>query len=586
MFLRWWKKEEPAFKLGREIDSSLIKDVLSAAKKISPSYIIKNRLMISQLVIQLVFVIVALRIFDIAGLDSSRRPSNAELPAAERADIYDRSGEYSIASDLSAVDAYAEPYRIIDARKAAVGLAKIFKNLSEEYFYNKLTDKKPFVYLKRNISPPEQFAVNGLGEAAINFEKSFLRGYFTKNVFSHVVGYTDIDNNGISGIEKVYDEQLKAGQPVYLSIDGVVQDIVRQNLADGMKKFKAKGAMAILSNVHTGEILAMSKLPDFNPNDVSSAKSDDLFPALTRGLYEMGSSFKLFNTAAALDYGIIEDPYKPEYDTSKTIRVGRIPFTEPHPRPNLLNAVEVLQYSSNLGSIQIALKMGVDKQKEFLRKLGFMERVPLALPELETPRPNDWNADVHMATIAFGYGLQISPLHLSVALNALVNGGYYVMPRLLALEENEMPTGFRVMKQSTSDWIRHMMRIVVRNGTARRANVKGFDVGGKTGTVRKVVDGKYNETNQVRTVFASAFPMLEPKYSLVVIMDEPQGLPENAGYNDSSYNAVVVAKNIIEQVVYRLGVEVVSEKDVVEEMEKYKNKSSVVAPPAEEIREI
>jgi cell division protein FtsI (penicillin-binding protein 3) len=485
-----------------------------------------------------------------------------------RVDIVDREGMI-LSTNLPTVNLYADPKYVIEPKRTAEELIKVFPDLEYDKLYARLTSSRRFIYIKRGLTPKEQFKINSLGLYGLNFEKGEKRAYLQGNLFSHIIGYVGIDNNGLAGMERFLDrtlydedapgveegivEKVDGRKSIRLSIQAGVQDTTKNVLQKAIEDYHAIGGAAIIMNVHTGEILSMVSLPDYDPNDLSAVTDtqNQMLNKATLGVYEVGSIFKIFSAATALDSGIVN--MDTSYDVSKPIKIGGFVINDFHALHRELSLPEVLIYSSNIATAHMMLEVGADIQQEYLKKFGFFNRVDFEIPERGAPLlPKQWR-DVNTATISFGHGLSVSPLHTVVALAAMVNGGIYIKPTIIARTKGGV-VGQRVISRETSDNIRKMMRLVVEQGSGKQANVEGYDVGGKTGTAQKVVDGKYVE-GLVRTSFAAAFPMRAPKYAVFLMLDEPEKLEKTKNYNTAGWNATPATGELIKAVAPLLGVE-------------------------------
>lgn len=471
----------------------------------------------------------------------------------KRADIVDRNGEI-IATSLPAVNLYANTKKIDNPEDVAEKLNYIFPEISYERLFGLLSRRRSFVYLKHSISPAQQSQVNDLGIPGLEFEICETRIYPHKNLFSHILGQTNTDNEGISGLEKYMNERLTTStKPLYLSVDLGVQNQIRDELIAGIKKFGAAGASAILMDVKSGKVIALTSVPDFNPNDLDSKiEQKTKFNFATKGIYEAGSVFKVFNTAMSLDSGKVKISDK--FDTSHPVKLRGITVREPHGPMGKLTPEDILVESSNVGSTLEVIKVGKKYQREFLQSIN-MDK---ALSEFEIPevaKPNfksekDWR-DATMATVSYGYGISSTPLHIISAFSAIINGGIYHQPTLLKDVKRE---GERVVSEKTSQTMRSMLRAVVVRGTGKRANVEGYQVIGKTGTADKLNEnGGYNHKKSIST-FISAFPEKDPQYALLVVIDDPKGSKETFGHTEAGWNAVPITRNIITSVAPQLNV--------------------------------
>ncbi len=549
------KKSKGEFYLpGQEIKIDKVSSFHGFSCEKDSLAVCKNRVMFSIFCFAAVFLIIAVRLFDLCVLtgfekeSSSPRRVYAHNPI-RRADILDRNGTI-IATSLPTVNLYANPRKVFDADELARELVKILPELDYKSTYKKLTQKGTFVYIKRNLTPSQQYQINYLGDPSLEFEEGEKRVYPHKNLLAHVIGSTNIDNVGISGIEKTMDERLTQSDiPLTLSVDVGIQDTIRMLLKEGMEKFNAIGATAILMDANSAEIIALVSLPDFDPNLNRSKEQRALFNMATKGVYEPGSVLKIFNTAMSLESGKVKLADK--FDATQPLKLRYNTIRDYRGENRWLSVPEILVYSSNIGSAQMALKVGGGEQRNFLEKIGFFENIDIELPETGHPLvPKRWG-DGTIATVAYGYGISVSPLHVVSAYAAMINGGIYHSPSLIK-NSPKAKNGHRVISFNTSKAMRQLMRLVVTDGSGRRANVRGYEVGGKTGTANKLsANGKYVD-KKVRTTFVSAFPISDPKYALIVMMDEPQPLKETWGFVTAGWNTVPTASKIISAIAPQL----------------------------------
>lgn len=469
----------------------------------------------------------------------------------KRADIMDRNGEV-IATSLPTKNLYANTKKIRHPEKVAATLSEIFPDDSYEYFLKRLNRKGAFIYLKRNLSPAQQSQVNNLGIPGLEFENCEKRVYPHKNLFAHVLGSTDVDNNGIAGIEKSMNERLTTStKPLYLSLDLGIQNQIRDELIAGVKQFNAAGGAAILMDVKTGQVVAMTSVPDYDPNENSKFGEREMFNFATKGIYEAGSVFKVFNTALSLESGKVKTTDR--FDTSHAIKIHRLTVTDPHGSHGSLTPEDILVESSNIGSTLEILRVGKKFQRKFLQSINMDKALTeFELPELAKPwflSEKNWG-ETSMVTISYGYGISSTPLHIITAFSAIVNGGMYHQPTLL---HNFKHKGKRVVSKQTSDSMRTLLRAVVTRGTGKRANVEGYQVMGKTGTADKLENGHYNHSKSISS-FISAFPQSDPKYALLVVIDDPKASKETFGYTTAGWNAVPITRSIITAVAPQLNI--------------------------------
>ncbi|ANN58517.1 cell division protein [Mesorhizobium loti NZP2037] len=481
---------------------------------------------------------------------------------ASRPDIVDRNGEV-LATDIKTASLFAEPRRIVDADEAIEKLSTVLPEIDYEQTYHKLKSGAGFVWLQRQLTPKQQADIMQLGIPGFGFRTEKRRFYPSGETSSYIVGLTNIDNQGISGMEKYIDEQglsdLQASglavakdlKPVKLSIDLRVQHVVRDEIAAGLERYRAIGAGAVVLNVKTGEVIAMASVPDFDPNNPYNAQEKDRLNRMSAGLYEMGSTFKSFTSAMALDSG--KATMNSRFDASHPIRVGHQAIHDFHGKNRVLSLPEVFLYSSNIGSAREAELVGIEGHREFLHRLGILERMQTELPEVARPtEPKVWK-QVNSFTIAFGHGVSTTPLQAAVGCAALMNGGYLMNPTFLVRTQQEaMAIAKKVVNEKTVEGMRYLYSLNAEKGSARNARVPGYRVGGKTGTAEKVINGRYSKDLNFNT-FVASFPMDDPQYLVFTIADAPH--PEKPGMTDvAAANAGVIAGNIIRRSAAMLGV--------------------------------
>jgi len=481
---------------------------------------------------------------------------------ASRPDIVDRNGEV-LATDIKTASLFAEPRRIVDADEAIEKLSTVLPEIDYEQTYHKLKSGAGFVWLQRQLTPKQQSDIMQLGIPGFGFRTEKRRFYPSGETSSYIVGLTNIDNQGISGMEKYVDEQglsdLQASglavakdlKPVKLSIDLRVQHVVRDEIAAGLERYRAMGAGAVVLNVKTGEVVAMASVPDFDPNNPYNAQDKDRLNRMSAGLYEMGSTFKSFTSAMALDSG--KATMASRFDASHPIRVGHQAIHDFHGKNRVLSLPEVFLYSSNIGSAREAELVGIEGHREFLHRLGLLDRMQTELPEVARPtEPKVWK-QVNSFTIAFGHGVSTTPLQAAVGCAALMNGGFLMNPTFLIRTQAEaMAMARKVVADKTVEGMRYLYTLNAEKGSARNARVPGYRVGGKTGTAEKVINGRYSKELNFNT-FVAAFPMDDPQYLVFTIADAPH--PEKPGMTDvAAANAGVMAGNIIRRSAAMLGV--------------------------------
>ena len=494
----------------------------------------------------------------------ARRAAAQDAIATARPDIVDRNGEV-LATDVKAPCLFGEPRRIIDKDEAIELLTATLPDLDTSEVRDRLSSKKGFVWLKREITPLQQQEIHRLGVPGIGFLRENKRVYPTGAEVAHLIGLVNIDNQGIAGMEKWLDSNgladlHRAGfatdrlqRPVELSIDLRVEHALRDELLKAKDKYKAKAASGLVSNVKTGEIVAMVSLPDFDPNNPREAHDPERINRLTTGVYEMGSTFKALTLAMALDSG--KATLNTMYDARGALHYGKFAIHDTHSVGRAISLSEVFTFSSNVGAARIALAQGVEAHKAFLRKMGQLDRLRTELPESALPIvPKRWS-ELNTITIAFGHGLSVAPLQAVMGINAVMNGGYLIPPTFLKRSEEEARAlAKKVIKSETSEKMRYLMRLNAEIGTAKQADVKGYYIGGKTGTSEKVVNGRYSK-KQVLNSFTAIVPADNPQFQVLVMLDEPKALPETKGFITSGWNAVPTGGKVIARIAPLLGIE-------------------------------
>lgn len=526
-----------------------------------PLTTVKNRVAFATLLFIFAYLVITVRLFGVClsnGLpaatddEESRHLFTYADNPIKRADILDRNGTI-IATSLPTVNLYANPRKVPNKEKAAAKLSAVLPDIRYEDILAKLQRRNTFVYLKRNLTPSQQYQINALGIPGLEFENGEKRIYPHKELFAQLLGSTNIDNQGIAGIEKQMDERLTQSDiPLTLTIDAGLQDTIREELKAAVSKFKAEGAAAIVMDVRSGEILAMISLPDYDPNSMNNIPERALFNFATKGVYEPGSVLKVFNAAMGLESGKVKVSDK--WDATKPLKLRYNTIKDYRGENRWLDLPEILIYSSNIGSARIALTVGKDEQRKFLNNLGFftpiksIEVAEKGMPLI--PSEKRWGEET-TATVGYGYGISITPLHLISAFSAIVNGGIYHAPTLL--KDNQARDSHRVISFNTSKQMRKLLRGVVTDGSGKRANVLGYEVAGKTGTANKLVNGHYVD-KKVMTSFLATFPASEPQYALFMVMDEPKPLKETWGFVTSGWNTVPTAGKIISEIAPQLNV--------------------------------
>ncbi len=504
----------------------------------------------------------------IAQMLEAPKPALDITMMARRASITDRNGEI-LAISLPTAALYANPRELIDPAEAAHKLKQVLPTLDEAEAKARLSESnKEFVYLARQLTPHEEMAVNALGIPGIYFENTERRRYPMGREAAQVLGGVDVDGHGVAGVERFFNQRLTDDPtPLRLSIDVRIQDVVRDELSKAMDEFQAVGACGIVMDVRTGEVLAMVSLPDYDANLFGAAAPDERFNRAVTGMYEPGSTFKLQTAAMALDDGVAH--IWNEFDAAQPIHIGRFTITDFEGKHRWLYLPEVLAYSSNLGAAHIAQDVGEVRQRAWLKTMGFLNRIPIELPEAGQPLyppVSNWGEAATM-TIGFGHGIAISPLHVVRGTAVVADGGIMLNPTLVAKNApGDAPSstlvdpvpplpplvGERVMQETTSDTIRKLMRLVVTAGYGKPADVPGYYVGGKTGTAEKVGAHGYRKHTNV-SAFISVFPMNAPRYAVYMMLDEPHGNASTHGFSTAGAVSAPAAGRVIARIGPMLG---------------------------------
>jgi cell division protein FtsI (penicillin-binding protein 3) len=517
----------------------------------------RSRLLVGGGLIAAAFLAVGIRLVDVSVIETPEQTRTASLRTVAgpmkmaRAEIVDRNGVL-LATSLGTASLYADPRKVPNAAAAARRLIGVLPERSEAELTSLLSSDKPFVWIDRNLTPREQYEVNRLGIPGLDFQAEDRRVYPNGPLAAHALGFTSIDNVGLAGIEQSFDESLKTRRdPLALSLDVRVQQVLRHELATQIDKFGAIGGGGIVLDVATGEVIAMVSLPDFDPNAPAGADEEERFNRMTLGVYELGSVFKIFNHALALESGVAT--LASSYDATRPIRIGRFTISDYHAEKRWLSLPEIFTHSSNIGSAKMALDVGGPAQKKFMSDLGLLRRTSIELPEQGAPMyPATWR-EVNTMTIAFGHGIAVSPLHLAMAVAATVNGGILHPPTLIRREPGAAVPGTRVLSAATSQQMRQLLRLVVADGTGRNADAPGYFVGGKTGTAEKQVNGRYKRKALISS-FVAAFPIHAPRYVVVALLDEPKGIKASYGYATGGWTAAPVISRVIQRAGPLLGI--------------------------------
>tara|TARA_R110000868_G_scaffold53249_5_gene167353 strand:+ start:2145 stop:3836 length:1692 start_codon:yes stop_codon:yes gene_type:complete len=512
------------------------------------------RLRVVGLSLALCFGILAVRAIELAVTSpASAAVAGPEVAEATRGDLFDRTGQV-LATTLQTYSLFADPSLVWDAAETSEALATVLPDLDIEGVTRELSSHRRFVWIQRNLTPRQRQAVFALGLPGLDFRIEPRRVYPRGRLAAHVVGYTDRDMHGLAGAERSFDAALSShdGRPVALSIDMGVQFHLDEVLRTTMEEFSALAASAVVMNVHTGEILGMVSLPDYDPNRPNDASPDERLNRSAQSVYEMGSTFKAFTVAMALEAGTAT--LESGYDATEPLRIGGYTIHDYHGENRWLTLSEIFIHSSNIGSSRIALQVGAEGQREFLGRLRLLERAPIELAESADPLlPRNWGP-TETATISYGHGLAVSPIATIAAFAAIANGGIYVQPTLQPVAADETIVGERVLEAQAAQDVMTLMRENVTDGTGGQAEAAGYLVAGKTGTAEKPSRGGYDR-NRLISTFSAVFPYNDPQYAVLVLLDEPQGTAATHGYATGGWTAAPAVSQIVSRIAPILGVE-------------------------------
>jgi cell division protein FtsI (penicillin-binding protein 3) len=521
--------------------------------------VMHQRLMFGMLVYAGIVALIALRILYLAAFgDHAGRKEGLTALVPERGDIVDRDGQ-PLARTIDAWIIAVHPEKVIGDKLAIAGqLARLMPERTREQYFALLRSGKPFFYLRRRAPPALVEAVNALGEPGLAIQREPDRLYPQTTLAAHVLGYTDIDGHGVAGMERAFDRELAdpatRGEPLTLSISSRLQQALEHELNAAMTEFSAIGAAGVIMDVHTGEVLAMTSLPQLNPNAAGQGTDEARFNRATLGVYELGSTFKPFTVAMAMDSGIIRS-FGQTYNCPDVLVAYGHQIHDTHPFRGTCTVADIMRESSNIGTAQIAAQVGAERQKAFLGKMGFTGPVQIEIKERAralTPGAN-WGP-LEVMTVGYGHGIAVTPLHLATGYATLFNGGVYRPATLIKVDRNHpIAPGRRVFTEDTSYRMRALLREVVLAGTGKKADAPGYRVGGKTGTAEKLLNGHYT-SSAVVTTFAGVFPMDEPRYVIVAMLDDPKATKDTYGFHTAGWNVAPVVSRTISRIAPMLGV--------------------------------
>jgi len=501
------------------------------------------------------FMTVGLRLADI----SIAAQANVEAPtltvverARHRAELVDRRGTL-LARNVDIVSLGADPRDIWDPVVAARSMLPYLPNADEDTLVRRLSSNRHFVWLERRITPQQHYDIHNLGLGGMRFVEEQRRVYPYRNTFSHLVGYSNVDGEGLSGLELGLNDRLQSqDDPVAISIDLRVQHALRDELTAAMNEFSALAAAGVILDVNTGEVLALVSLPDFDPHDPSSGSDIARLNRVTGGVFELGSVVKPLTIAQALE----EDLVTPDtmFDVSQPLLIAGHRIRDFHRIDEPIPVREILGESSNIGTADIAALIGRDRQQAFLREAGFFDQQDIEMPGAAHPLvPTNWGP-METATISFGHGMSVTPLHLATAISALVNGGYMIEPTFTRREPGEQIERRRIISEETSIQMRELLRYVVTDGTGGNADVPGYEVAGKTGTSEKPAPGGGYDRNRLLSSFVGAFPASDPQYVIFAMLDEPHATADTYGFATGGWTVAPAVGRVIERVAPLLGV--------------------------------
>ncbi len=533
----------------------------------------RSRLILVGAAAGLCYLFIGLRVVDI-GFIQARAPLSDITAQAEteplrtpplqkvRADITDRNGVL-LATSLETASLYADPALVQDVAAVAQDVVRALPRLSYGDVLQKLAKGGRFSWIARNLTPAEQAAVLALGHPGLNFKTEYRRIYPQEKLTAHIVGYADVDGKGLAGVERSFNDHLAQGDDALaLTLDVRLQHVLRRELAKAVADFTAQGGAGVVMDVASGEILAAVSLPDFDPHDPQAAGTQPLFNNLTLGVFEQGSTFKIFSTAALLETRNV--PLSQTFDVREPIKRGRFQIRDFHPENRVLTLPEVFMHSSNIGSALMGDMVGTKALKDFYSDLGFFEQLPLEIGEIGKPMiPDPWR-DLDTLVASYGHGIAVTPLHTVAAAAGIVGDGTKVRPTVILdksrREKAAKDGALRIVSPQTSHRMRQLMRLVVTEGTAKNADVPGYNVGGKTGTAQKNAGGKYDGSKRISS-FLGFFPMNEPRYAVLVMVDEPKPNAKSYGYATGGWVAAPAVGRIITAMASILGVPPVKVQD-------------------------
>ena len=512
--------------------------------------LVRRRIALTAIFCAFAFAIIGVRLVDVMVLGTRATAMAAQIAPSvhqKRADFVDRNGVL-IARDLPVADLYATPAAFWDADEAAHALS-VAIGASEAHLRNAFAPGRGYVPVRRALTPDDRDAVMRLGLPGLIFEERFKRYYPSGRIVAHAVGLVDVDGNGVSGLELGLDDRVRRSDRIALSFDMRVQYALGHEIARTAEEFRAIAAGGIVLNVHTGEVLALVSLPDYEPNVRNVQEGDSTRNRMTQDVYELGSIFKLFAFAQALEENALR--LDETIDVRSPLELGRYRIHDFDEHGTELPAALVFAESSNIGTARIALRSGPENQRAFLERMGLLTLLTTEIPEIAAPLlPRRWG-EVETATVSYGHGISVNPLSFAAATAALVNGGTKIRPTFL--KSDTAQRGERVVSLRTSRTMRHLLRLAVTNGTGGNADVPGYDVGGKTGTAEKPAGRGYSRSRRISS-FVGVFPASDPEFLVFIMFDEPKGTRASYGFATGGWTAAPATGRVIARIAPLLGV--------------------------------
>jgi cell division protein FtsI (penicillin-binding protein 3) len=536
----------------------------------SPLAMARRRLILVLGGLGLIMLLIAGRLVQLSLGEMGNDPFIPET-VPKRGDIVDREGRL-LATDLMTYSVYANPSRLKNPKETAKALCRVFTAQECAVIKTSLTSKKHFVWIARHLTPKQFYAINYLGLPGVESFYEPRRIYPKARLAAHLIGYTDTDRSGLSGIERAYDPNLvNRSSPFVLSLDSRIQDLSMRALKEAIDKHKAVAGMVVVASVKTGDVLALGSYPDFDLNAVQRASEDQRLNRPVTGVYEMGSTMKSFSIATALDQGAIT--MTDTFPVGEPIKIGRFTIRDFKPKQGQMTATEVMIHSSNIGTAHIISRVSGPDQRRFLQKFGLLDTAMVPFDEIGKPMlPQNWS-EVYRTTVAFGHGLSVSAMQLVQAFGALVNNGVMVP---LHFEKTVGPVmGTTVIKPETSAMMRTILRSVVASGTGGKSDVPGYEVGGKTGTAEKITGRGYSRNKRMAS-FIAAYPMSDPQIVVYAMVDEPVPTKDTYGYATGGWVAAPVVAKIVDQASPLLGI---MPKPVIESPDAIVSDANTTSPP-------